>query len=166
MKKLLLILLCLPFIGLGVLVDQVILVKPQMLSRYHIYITAYLFSVLTLVLAYLISSIYKRLNSNPQQRNIKIIYCVFAILTPLIIFLNYVFFIKPQLRLGPVTDLFFSQLTLVLIPSFLNYILTGFILYRLKKIIITLNRPLRIIVQFILACFLFLISILVFFYFF
>jgi hypothetical protein len=128
----------------------------------HLYLAAFAFSVLTLVLAYLISTILKRAISNLQQRNINIIYFVFAILTPVIIGFYNSIFIEPTLIPGPFKGAFKSLQPKLLIFSFITYILTVFIIYKLKRIKTTTNRFLRIFKQFIIACllFLFLISAL------
>ncbi|MDB4097746.1 hypothetical protein N9546_02785 [Flavobacteriaceae bacterium] len=156
MKKLLILLLFIPLVSFG----QKKLIIDYRFQLEDFFIAAFGFSVLTLVLAYLISRTYKRINSNIQQRNIKIIYCVFAILAPLIVVFYNVFFIEPILKAGPVKGKIISLYPFLFIFSFLTYIITGFILYRLKKIKKTVKLSnYELIVQFILASLLFLILI-------
>ena len=153
MKKLLL-LLFIPTFCLGRIHLKGI--KPKYFTVEDLYFSVFALTALTLALAYFISIIFKRVISNLQQRNINILYFVFAILTPLIISLYYGLIVYPNLKPGPIKAKVVGLLPELLIFSLLTYILIGFIIYRLKRSKKTANMVLRIFEQLTIACLLLL----------
>jgi len=154
MKKLLL-LLFIPTFCLGRIGFKGIKHKP-LLTVEDFYFSVFALTALTLALAYFISIIFKRVISNLQQRNINILYFVFAILTPLIISFYYGLIVYPNLKPGPMKAKVVGLLPELLIFSLLTYILIGFIIYRLKRSKKTANMVLRIFEQLTIACLLLL----------